>query len=101
MNESLKEGVKEAWRWIWSYVLSNLVVYVVGLLISALPFFPVHIFPETVMMFGFAIPVRFGISNFVLPAIIRGLDKYRYQQQKLERQEGAKGIVGFNLLNNI
>lgn len=105
MKTPFRESLKEVWRWVWSYILSNAIVAVVDLTITALPFFPVHIFPESVTWFGLVIPVQFTIANFVLPALLRGLDKYRYQQSKLQA-EGQKdvtptGVIGYNLLNDL
>lgn len=102
MSKSTIEALKEIWRWFYSFFVAKIFETIIGLLVSALPFFPVKIFPEHVMLWSFSIPVQMLVSSVLIPAIIRGLDKYKYTQSK----EGfgpteAKGLPGFNLLNGL
>lgn len=100
MNDSLVEGLKEIWRWFWSYILAQTFITAIGFLISALPFFPSHIIPETVMALGVSIPLRVFVTQLLIPAIVRGLDKFKFDLEK-KRSYEPKGLVGFNLFNGV
>jgi len=105
MNTPTIESLKEVWRWFVSYVLAQLFVSLIDLLTKALPFFPVTIFPATIVIFGFSLPLRLFISQLVLPAIARGLDKYKYAKSKEKVYgDGDKNNLGlpiFNLFNSL
>lgn len=105
MSDPVKEAIKEVWRWLVAYVGSGIVSSVVGLLITALPFFPVNIFPERVVVSGFVIPIHSIIVGFIIPSLIRGLDKWKYSKNKEKGYRGGDqdslGLPVFNMLNKI
>ena len=104
MNIPIGESLKEVWRWFYSFVLSGLFTSLISLIVNALPFFPVKIFPETVVVVGFSLPLRFYIQGFVLPVVVRALDKYKFYKSKEKVRvmgESPEGLPGFNLFNNV
>jgi len=105
MNTPIIESLKEVWRWFVSYVLAQAFVILIDLLTKALPFFPVTIFPATIVIFGFSFPFRLFISQFVLPSVARGLDKHKYTSNKLKGYATAEsnnlGLPVYNLFNSL
>lgn len=96
-----QKALQAMWRWVYSYILAQLFLIVIGLIAAALPFFPQEIFPETVKIVGLSIPIRMYVSTLVIPAIVRALDKYKYEQSKakaLQQPTEEKGLPGFQLL---
>lgn len=90
------------WRWFYSYILAQMIVYFIGLVSTALPFFPKEIIPENLLLFGtVSIPLQSIIMNVLIPLLIRGLDKYKYEYSKIssvrEVDEQPKGLPGFQI----
>ena len=100
MSTEAQKALQAMWRWVYSYILAQLFLIVIGLLVAALPFFPKEVFPESVKMIGITIPIRAFVANVAIPALIRALDKHKYEQSKAKsftQTADGKGLPGYQL----
>lgn len=89
MKQPPKEAFKEIMRWTVFVIVSGL--------LTVLPFFPTHLIPETVMVLNTSIPLQMIVVVYVIPAVLRFVDKYRHENMKAhyETRGESMGILPF------
>lgn len=89
MKTANKEAFKEVMRWFIFLLVSGFV--------SMIPFAPTHLIPEQVVLLGITLPLQNIVVLYVIPSVLRFLDKYKHEnaKERYETQGESLGIVPF------